>query len=73
MSKRGAGRTVPRGWQVGALADVVEISNGGTPRTSVPEYWDGDIPWYTAKDAPSFNGVFAIDTERTPAAGSADR
>ena len=64
MSKR-AGRTVPRGWQVGALADVVEISNGGTPRTSVPEYWDGDIPWYTAKDEPSFNGVFAIDTERT--------
>ena len=64
-SKRAAGAPVPRGWQVGALADVVEIINGGTPRTSVPEYWDGDIPWYTAKDAPSFNGVFAIDTERT--------
>ena len=59
------GSNVPDGWQVGTLADVVEISNGGTPRTSVPEYWDGDIPWYTAKDAPSFNGVFAIDTERT--------
>ena len=65
MSKRAAGAPVPRGWKVGALADVVEIINGGTPRTSVPEYWDGDIPWYTAKDAPSFNGVFAIDTERT--------
>ena len=64
-SKRGANALVPRGWQVGALAEVVEIINGGTPRTSVPEYWDGGIPWFTAKDAPSFNGVFAIDTERT--------
>ena len=63
--ERGANALVPRGWQVGALAEVVEIINGGTPRTSVPEYWDGGIPWFTAKDAPSFNGVFAIDTERT--------
>ena len=59
------GAKVPYGWDVGALANIVEIINGGTPRTSVPEYWDGDIPWYTAKDVPSFNGVFAIDTERT--------
>ena len=64
-SKRGANALVPHGWQVGALAEVVEIINGGTPRTSVPEYWNGGIPWFTAKDAPSFNGVFAIDTERT--------
>ena len=59
------GAKVPYGWEVGTLANIVEIINGGTPRTSVPEYWDGDIPWYTAKDVPSFNGVFAIDTERT--------
>ncbi len=59
------GANVPYGWEIGALANIVEIINGGTPRTSVPEYWDGDIPWYTAKDDPSFNGVFAIDTERT--------
>ena len=67
MANRGANVPVPvpRGWQVGALAEVIEIINGGTPRTSVPEYWDGGIPWFTAKDAPSFNGVFAIDTERT--------
>ena len=29
------------------LGDVCEIVNGATPRTEVPEYWDGDIKWVT--------------------------
>ena len=28
-------------------ADVAEIIGGGTPSTSIPEYWDGDIDWYS--------------------------
>ena len=40
---------IPEGWEVGVLADMVELLSGGTPQTSIPEYWDGDIPWYTAK------------------------
>lgn len=32
------------------LGDVAEIVSGSTPKTSVPEYWDGDIPWVTPKD-----------------------
>ena len=30
----------------------------------MPDYWDGDIPWYTPKDAPSLSDVFALTTER---------
>ena len=30
----------------------------------MPEYWDGDIPWYTAKDAPSECDIFAVVTDR---------
>lgn len=29
---------------MGELADIV---GGGTPNTSTPEYWDGNINWYT--------------------------
>ncbi len=56
---------VPEGWGVGVLDDAVELLNGGTPRTSVERFWNGDIPWYTAKDAPAPCDVFAVETERT--------
>ena len=56
---------IPAGWEVGFLDDMIEILSGGTPRTSVAAYWNGDIPWYTAKDAPSPSDVFVLDTERT--------
>ena len=56
---------IPEGWEVGVLDDAIELLNGGTPRTSVASYWNGDIPWYTAKDAPSLSDIFAVDTERT--------
>jgi len=29
------------------LGDVSEIIGGGTPSTNHPEYWDGDIDWYS--------------------------
>ena len=32
------------------LSDVVELIGGGTPKTSIPEYWHGDIPWLSVKD-----------------------
>ncbi len=56
---------VPEEWAVGVLDDAVELLNGGTPRTSVERFWNGSIPWYTAKDAPAPHDVFAVETERT--------
>ena len=56
---------IPEGWEVGVLDDVIELLSGGTPKTSVPGYWGGDIPWYTAKDAPNGSDVFVLETERT--------
>ena len=55
---------VPEGWGVGVLDDAIELLSGGTPRTSVAEYWNGDVPWYTAKDAPVPSDIFVVDTER---------
>ena len=56
---------IPEGWAVGVLDDSIELISGGTPRTSVSSYWNGDIPWYTPKDAPSLSDVFVLETERT--------
>lgn len=32
------------------LGEVSKIVSGGTPKTSISEYWDGDVPWLTPKD-----------------------
>ena len=35
------------GWEVKKLGEVAEIVGGGTPSTSIPEYWNGNIDWFT--------------------------
>ena len=37
-------------WRDERLGDIVEIIGGGTPKTSRPEYWNGEIPWFSVKD-----------------------
>ena len=32
------------------LSQIIDLIGGGTPKTSVSEYWDGDIPWLSVKD-----------------------
>ncbi|MFD2270836.1 restriction endonuclease subunit S [Undibacterium arcticum] len=33
-------------------------------KTSIPEYWGGDIPWFSVVDAPATTDVFVIDTAK---------
>ena len=42
----------------------MDIIGGGTPKTSKPEYWNGDIPWLSVKD---FNNDYryVYETEKT--------
>ena len=58
-------RGIPAGWALSVLDDTIEIYSGGTPRTSVRSYWDGDIPWFTVKDAPTSSDIFVLETEKT--------
>lgn len=37
------------------LSEVMDLIGGGTPKTSKPEYWNGNIPWLSVKD---FNNDF---------------
>jgi type I restriction enzyme M protein len=32
------------------LSKVIDIIGGGTPKTSISEYWNGNIPWLSVKD-----------------------
>ena len=55
---------IPKGWEVRPFAGIVEIIGGGTPKTSVAEYWDGEIPWFSVVDAPNGADVWVVDTEK---------
>jgi type I restriction enzyme S subunit len=42
---------LPSGWKVMKINDVInEAVNGGTPKRSNPEYWDGEIPWLSSSE-----------------------
>ena len=55
---------VPRGWRQQTFRDTIQIIGGGTPKTSNPDFWGGDIPWFSVVDAPRSSDVFVIDTEK---------
>ncbi len=55
---------IPKGWWVGSLLDVFDLIGGGTPKTSVDEYWNGGVSWYSVVDAPKGSDTFVINTEK---------
>ena len=55
---------IPRGWHTGSLLEQAELLSGGTPKTDESAYWDGDIPWASAKDVSQCGQPFLISTER---------
>lgn len=53
---------IPQGWKEGNYTDIVEIRGGGTPKTDMQEYWNGNIPFFSPKDVGA--GCFILDTEK---------
>ena len=52
-------------WEEKSLYDCIELVGGGTPKTSVDEYWNGNVYWISAKDiTPNHKGVI-LSTEKT--------
>lgn len=55
---------IPKGWEVKGFFELFDLLSGGTPKTSVDEYWNGNIDWVSAKDI-GINGSSIINkTER---------
>jgi type I restriction enzyme, S subunit len=50
-------------WKYVRLGDVADINSGGTPKSSVPEYYDGDIPWVSIADMTKY-GKFIQKTKK---------
>jgi type I restriction enzyme S subunit len=44
---------------------IMRVDSGGTPSTTVSEYWEGDIPWLTPKDISNHTDrILVSSTER---------
>lgn len=56
---------LPKGWRIGSILEIATLLSGGTPKTDVPEYWNGAINWISAKDITNSNNQFIIETEKT--------
>ena len=48
----------PRHWDNRRLKSLARIVNGGTPSSTVPEYWDGNISWLTPDDLGKLNTAY---------------
>ncbi|MDD5344908.1 MAG: restriction endonuclease subunit S [Smithella sp.] len=52
------------GWKECKLGDVIELIGGGTPKTTVADYWNGNIPWLSVVDFNTGN-KYVYNTEKT--------
>ena len=56
---------IPKGWESGSILRQADLLSGGTPKTDVAAYWNGDVPWASAKDVSQCGEAFLVCTERT--------
>lgn len=49
-------------WEQRKLGEIATIVGGGTPSTKNPEYWDGDINWYSPAEIG--NQIYTVKSER---------
>ena len=52
----------PYPWEQRKLGEIATIVGGGTPSTKNPEYWDGDINWYSPAEIG--NQIYIEKSER---------
>lgn len=52
-------------WEENSLLELFELVGGGTPKTSISDYWDGDIPWLSGGDIATNHKGLAISSEKT--------
>lgn len=52
-------------WDEKSLLDLVELVGGGTPKTSISEYWGGDIPWLSGGDIATNHKGFVSNSQKS--------
>lgn len=53
---------IPKGWGIEQFTDIIKVKGGGTPKTGNPNYWNGEIPFFTPKDCNS--NYYVSNTEK---------
>lgn len=56
---------IPEDWDIKSINEISNISIGGTPKTSVQEFWDGKIKWASARDVTNAKSRYIYETERS--------
>ncbi|KXK19995.1 MAG: restriction endonuclease subunit S [Saprospiraceae bacterium] len=52
-------------WEEITLYDAIELVGGGTPKTTVNEYWDGNIKWLSGGDIAGNHKNFVVSSEKS--------
>ena len=52
------------GWEEKKLGEVCDIIGGGTPKTKISEYWDGEIVWLSPVDLPPIGEISIVSDSR---------
>ena len=52
------GEEAQEDWEEDSILEVIQLVGGGTPKTSIAEYWDGGIPWLAGGDIASNHKSF---------------
>ena len=55
---------LPEGWEWCRLEEIGEIIGGGTPSTSIEEYWNGEISWITPADLSNHSDKYIAQGKR---------
>ena len=53
---------IPSTWRTTSLLKMINVMNGGTPKTNEDKYWNGKIPFFTPKDNDS--SIYCHSTEK---------
>ena len=56
---------LPESWMFARLKHIGEVIGGGTPKTNIDEYWDGNIPWLTPADLSGYEDMHISTGART--------
>ena len=55
---------VPGHWRIAPIKVLARVINGATPESGNPDYWDGDIAWFTPADLDNENATELAEPRR---------
>ncbi|MBW6489298.1 MAG: restriction endonuclease subunit S [Sulfurimonas sp.] len=51
-------------WKEYKISEIAYVIGGGTPKTEIEEYWNGNIPWLAPRDLTGYSNVYISHGDR---------